>query len=113
MLSANAPLNYVQTKRQDSHQILLLLLLPVVAVCSFTGVDMRNMQCVLGTVLAGATRKVTVEVTADGKNFAADGTTTQAVLSNTAKLTCAGSSTAATQDPACDTTSKVDVTVSM
>ncbi|WIA38754.1 hypothetical protein OEZ86_002047 [Tetradesmus obliquus] len=80
------------------------------SVCSFTGTDRRTMRCSLGSMLSQATRKITVEVLADGKNFAGK-SILQELLTNTALLSCANSGTAGSQDPKCDKSSRANTTV--
>jgi hypothetical protein len=56
------------------------------------------------------TRKITVEVLANGKNFVGK-SILQERLDNTASLSCANSPTAGTQDSKCNKNSKANTTV--
>jgi hypothetical protein len=68
--------------------------------CSFSGADSRIMKCNLGKMVAEETVEFTVEVKADGKNFAGQTALTDK-LNNTATLTCNGNRTATTPDAGC------------
>jgi hypothetical protein len=70
------------------------------------------MECKLGTVRAQARKEVTVQVTADGKNFA-DTTRVTEILANTAVATCSTNSMDATPNPTCLSKDKASILVSV
>jgi hypothetical protein len=70
------------------------------------------MECNLGTVLAQEKKNITVQVTADGKNFAGMASSNE-TLENTAVATCSTNSTDATPAPMCSSQSKVATLVSV
>jgi hypothetical protein len=78
--------------------------------CSFSGADSRIMRCNLGKMVAEEEVEFTVEVKADGKNFAGKTALTDK-LNNTATLTCTGNRTATTPDADCTRQSTADTTV--
>jgi hypothetical protein len=78
--------------------------------CSFSGADSRTMRCNLGRMAAEEEVEFTVEVKADGKNFAGK-TALADKLNNTATLTCTGNRTATTPDADCTRQSTANTTV--
>jgi hypothetical protein len=80
--------------------------------CTFSSPDSRNMRCSIGRLVADEQVELTVEVTADGKNFAGKTGVTE-VVNNTATMTCAGNKTATAPDSSCNRSSTVTTTVSV
>jgi hypothetical protein len=71
------------------------------------------MVCKLGTILSRDDPKViTVQMTADGNNFA-NGGALQEELVNVASVACAANSSATTPDPTCFSESRTSITVSV